>query len=206
MLLDDRSPAWAAIAGYDEAFWPEPGETYVRQSVPEVGAPCLVHSGERRSSGPSWLLYRWWNLDCNGWDTIEDVENTAVILTSLVPVDHQESSQLFTATPITVLRVPDLVTLPPKSTDVGFWDDPFGRVFETTLRQANYYNFGPYHVFDRNFEGDVGMWLICHEAKGAMSALLGCDWSWRAGERFFFAGHGRLTGAEADHLRQFANR
>jgi len=202
MRLVDCMPAWATIAGFDDAFWPEPGETHYRQTVPEVGVACAIEcEGRLEPSVATWLLYRWWDLESNGWNTIRDIEQTAVVLAQLEHV-HQPVRQLFTALPLRVVCVPELLALPPQTKNIGFWKDPFGRMFEPAVRGADHYTFGPYHVFDRNMEGEAGMWLICHEADSTISALLGCDWT--GSERYFYAGNGRLTPADAAHLRAIA--
>ena len=206
MAIKDYQPAWATIAGYDYAFWPEPGGAYYRDSIPEVGVRCMVRYGlaEETPTKP-WLLYRWWKLECNGWESIEDVENTAVVLAELDPIPGFKPNQVCSALPIHVLRVPDLLALTPQTDAIGFWNDPFGRLLESTLdlgsRYVRYYRFGPYHVFNVNMEGDAGMWAVFHEAESNMDALLVCDWC--SSHRLFYAGHGRLTKGEADRLRAF---
>jgi hypothetical protein len=161
MAITDHQPAWATIAGYDGAFWPEPGGAYTRTSVPEVDVRCMVRYAlaEETPSTP-WLLYRWWKLESNGWDSIEDVENTAVVLAQLDPIPGFKPDQVCSALPIHVLRVPDLLKLTPQTDNVSFWRDPYGRLLESSLapgRPCQYHRFGAYHVFDVNVESDTGM-------------------------------------------------
>jgi hypothetical protein len=205
MGITDYQPAWATIAGYDYAFWPEPGGAYYRTSVPEIDVRCMVQYplAEETPTKP-WLLYEWWNLECNEWDSIEDIENTAVVLAQLDPIPGFKPNHVCSALPIQVLRVPDLLKLTPQSHKIGFWKDPYGRLLEGALAlrtRVHYYSFGPYRVCNVNFEGDAGMWAIFHEAESDVSALLVCDWC--RSHRLFYAGHGRLTSEEADHLREF---
>ena len=203
--FDSYRPAWATIAGHETAYWAEPGETYYRQSPPEIGVDAPIQYGDFTSDSESaWLLH--WSTEQyeRGWTSRASVEDTCVVRALLRESPDGPTTPPHVATPLEVHRVADLARLPIAAATVDFWSDPFGRVFAESPGGLFYARLGPYHVFEYNFEGDVGTWLICREEGATMSALL-CGY-WDVGVRFFYAGHRVLGAAERAPLTQKALR